>query len=58
MIDILITLLRRECLLFYVRTTPSFGDLGGLHETSLGLLKVDDVPNRAEVLRERVSELL
>ena len=36
--------------------TLSFGDLGSLHETSLGLLKVDDVPNRAEVLRERMDQ--
>lgn len=36
-----------ECLTFSGRTTPSFGDSDSLHETSLGLLKVDDVPNRA-----------
>jgi hypothetical protein len=37
------------------RFHASFGDLGSLQETSLGLLKVDDAPNRAEVLRERVD---
>ena len=51
---LLITLLRRNCLLnclsFYVRTSQSFGNLGSLRETSLGLLKVDGVPNRAKVL--------
>ena len=56
--DLSITLLRRDCLLFYVRTTPSFVDLSSLRETSRSLFKVDDVPNRAEVLSERVNELL
>jgi hypothetical protein len=55
---ILITLRWRECLLFYVGARHRFGHLGSFRETSLGLLKIDDVPNRAEVLRERVNELL
>ena len=45
--------------IIYVRTTPpSFRKLGSFRETSLSLLKVNDIPNRAEVLRERLNELL
>ena len=51
----LITLSRRQCLSLSVRTSPLFGDLSSLRETSLDL-KVDNVPNRAEVLREPVNE--
>ena len=45
--------------IIYVCTTPpSFRKLGSFRETSLSLLKVNDIPNRAEVLRERLNELL
>ena len=50
-----ITVLRRQCLSLYVRTSPLFSNLCGLRETSLDV-KVDNVPNRAEVLREPVNE--
>jgi hypothetical protein len=51
----MLTTLILERVYFRERTTPSFDDLGSLHETSLGLLKVDDIPNRVEVLHERVD---
>ena len=51
----LITVLRRQCLSLYVRTSPLFSNSCGLRETSLDF-KADNIPNRAEVLREQVIE--
>ena len=35
-----------------------FADLGHLHEASLGLLKINDVPDCVEVLHEQIGQFL